>query len=204
MDKYIGSKDMFDFSDYYDKAAKQLPNNCKIVEVGTGDGASGLYLAQQLHSLGKSFKLYLVDNMDYGKYSQMKVIYQNVIASGLAEFIEVIPFDSLEASEMFNGDSLDMVFIDSSHEYKSTKKEIKKWYPLLKDGGIFSGHDATSQENAGVGKAVIELLPGIIKRPNIENGEHFQEFLPHQFLFIYETVQKNGVWEVIKNFYFTP
>ena len=195
---------MFDFKNFYERVANQLPNNCIVVECGVADGASSLFLAKKLNELGKSFKMYLVDDMSYGMYHQFNTIWRNVYESGLADYIQIIPKDSVEASKDFNGNSLDMVFIDSSHEYHSTKKEIVAWYNKIKDGGVFAGHDATSTENAGVGRAVREMLPEIIRRPDIDEEDHKQEFEPHSFLMIHETEKGHGVWEIQKNFYWQP
>jgi len=195
---------MFDFKNFYEKIANQLPNNCVVVEVGNADGASGLYLAQRLFDLQKQFKMYFVDNMGYGGYNQMNTIWRNVYEAGMADFIDIVPKDSIEASKGFNGNSLDMVFIDSSHTYEDTRQEIVHWYTKVKDGGILAGHDATSEENEGVGRAVKELLPEIIKRPDIDEPDHKQEFFPHHFLTIHKTEKGYGVWEVEKNFYWQP
>ena len=43
---------MFDFYDFYDRIAKELPNDCKVCEVGVADGISALYLAKKLNELG--------------------------------------------------------------------------------------------------------------------------------------------------------
>lgn len=195
---------MFDFKEYYKRIARQLPNDCTIVEVGVADAASSLFIADQLYSLGKTFKLYMVDSMNYGQYSQMKVIYENIIKSGLGKYIEVLPYDSLIAAKMFNGNSLNFVFLDSSHTHPETAQEIAVWYGKLVDGGVLAGHDYTSEENPGVKESVDLMLPKIIKRPDIDEEDHKQEFLPHQFLSIEQTERELGVWSVVKNFYFTP
>lgn len=58
---------MFDYSQYYQRIADELPSGCNVVEVGCADGISAIYLAQELHKRNKTFKLYMIDNMDYGK-----------------------------------------------------------------------------------------------------------------------------------------
>lgn len=196
---------MFDFKAWYDFIAKELPNNCRIVEVGCADGASATYLAEAILNLGKTIdKFYWVDNFSYGKYEQLKVVYQHIIKADLGDYVEVIPADSVKAAKMFNGNSLDFVYLDSSHEYNSTLKEIKAWYPLLKDECILSGHDMTSIENEGVSRAVTKLLPYQITRGTIDKPDHFQEFEPEQFLNIVETEKNLGVWYVRKRHYFKP
>jgi hypothetical protein len=51
--------------------------------------------------------------------------------------------------------SLDMIFIDADHDYGAVKKDLINYYPKLKKGGIFAGHDYT--ENCGVVTAVDEF-----------------------------------------------
>jgi len=185
---------MFDFAFYYEKIAKDLPNDSKIVEVGVANGDSAIYLAQQIHKTGKKFKLYMVDNMDYGKYIQMKTIYENIIKSGLGEFIEVVPYESLKAVKLFNDGFLDFVYIDSSHEYEQTKKEIATWFPKVKDGGILSGHDFCAEE---VNKAVLETIPLTFTRNDIPN----RDFEPENVLQTESTTNGWGLWWFVKQWY---
>jgi predicted O-methyltransferase YrrM len=38
-------------------------------------------------------------------------------------------------------ESLDFVFIDSSHDYDSVLKDLIAWYIKVRVGGLFCGHD---------------------------------------------------------------
>lgn len=199
--------EMFDFSEFYDKAVievcKDITNDrITLVEVGVANGDSALYLAKKMHETKRNFKLYMVDNLSYGGVLQLKSIYENIIKSGLGNWVEVIPFGSLRAAKIFNGCSIDMCFLDSSHEYKETKQSIKNWYEKLRDGSTLAGHDFLSHD--GVNKAVQELLPYTITRKTIDEPTHFQEFEPEPFLQIENTTNGNGIWKVVKNFYFKP
>lgn len=191
---------MFDFSGFYDRMAKELPDSCKIAEVGVADGASSLYLANKLFELGKRFKLYMIDNLDYGKSEQLNTIISNVVKNGLGESIEIMALDSLNASCKFNDNEFDLIFIDASHLYEYTKADIRLWYKKVKDLGILSGHDANAED---VSKAVEEVIPTTIKRETLyhEDGEMQQEFDPEQFLHIEDTDKNYGVWWVRKDFY---
>lgn len=197
---------MCDYLAYYDLIAQNLPNNSRIVEVGNADGASAIYLAESILNKGKVIdKFFWVDSMAYGKYNQMKTIYENIIKSDLGQYVEVVPLDSVKASKLFNGNSLDFVFLDSSHSYLETKKEIKNWYGKVKDEGYLAGHDFFSAENPGVQQAVKEMLPETIQRETIDNREadHYQEFQPEQFLVTQQTERGNGIWVVKKRFYYS-
>lgn len=60
---------------------------------------------------------------------------------------KVIPVvsESYSAPQVINnmtgGQKVDMVFIDSDHDYGQIASEIARWDPLVRPGGIMSGHD---------------------------------------------------------------
>lgn len=60
----------------------------------------------------------------------------------------------------------DFIYIDASHNYDSVLNDIKRWYPLLKDGGVFGGHDYHME---GVSKAVNEFFSNKIFVGNTDN-----------------------------------
>jgi len=186
---------MFDFPGFYERMADQMPDDCRLCEIGVADGVSAIYLAKELALRNKNFKLYMVDNMSYGGFIQQKTIYENIIKSGLGKYIEVIPYDSVTASKLFNDGFLDFIFLDSSHEYDETKESIKAWYPKLKDGGIFAGHDYF--EYPTVMLAVDELIPREFTREQI-NDDPYE---PEQMLFIEGSDRGYGIWHCTKDFY---
>jgi predicted O-methyltransferase YrrM len=68
----------------------------------------------------------------------------------------------LGAVELLNDygeNSFDMVFIDGGHDYDTVRGDILGYRPLLREGGLLSGHDYSHRMgHPGVKKAVNELL----------------------------------------------
>ena len=49
--------------------------------------------------------------------------------------------DTNEAAEYIDDDSLDFIFLDAYLTGEQAKNDLEVWYPKVKTGGIFSGHD---------------------------------------------------------------
>ena len=43
--------------------------------------------------------------------------------------------------KLFANNSLDFVYIDGNHAYDFVKQDMEMWWPKLKKGGLFCGHD---------------------------------------------------------------
>lgn len=160
---------MFDFKNFYDFIASNLQTDSRMIEVGSADGKSGIYLAEAMANMNKGFDLRMVDNLDYGKENQLQEIMRNIQKSGLADKIQFYPFDSLNCSCKFPDEYFHFIFLDSSHSYELTKAEIRLWKKKLIPGGFFGGHDYFSHE--GVRTAVNEVIPAeFIRTMATENG----------------------------------
>lgn len=48
---------------------------------------------------------------------------------------------SVNASARFENESLDFVYIDARHDYRSVNSDLNAWWPKIKLGGIIAGHD---------------------------------------------------------------
>lgn len=57
------------------------------------------------------------------------------------EHVEIVRDFSEEGSQKFEDGYFDFIYIDAAHDYDSVKKDVEIWWPKLKEGGIFSGHD---------------------------------------------------------------
>ena len=79
--------------------------------------------------------------------------------------LRVLKLNSEKASLLFNnrffpGGYFDLVFLDASHFYEDVLRDIKLWVPLIKKGGIISGHDykINTKKNHRVKTAVDEYF----------------------------------------------
>lgn len=78
----------------------------------------------------------------------------------------ILRMDSIEAAKIFPEQYFDLVFIDADHEYEPVLRDIKFWAPLVKPGGLLTGHDY-NRTHPGVVKAVSECFDNIITAPDI-------------------------------------
>lgn len=67
--------------------------------------------------------------------------HHNVKHSGCKERVEFLEMDSYEASRIIADNSLDFVFLDAHMSKEDMDRDLKYWYPKVKNGGLISGHD---------------------------------------------------------------
>lgn len=91
---------------------------------------------------------------------------------------DVVRMSSLEAAEkVVADDSLDFVFIDADHSYKGCKEDLEAWWPKVKKGGLFSGHDYNNVDYPEFG--VTEAVDEFAKENDltVELGDNFTWFI---------------------------
>jgi hypothetical protein len=93
-----------------------------------------------------------------------KVIAYNHIKYSIDnEKIHMIEEDSLIAVNKIENESLDFIFFDAMMTKEQTYREAKAYYPKIKKGGYFMGHDSKCTEQ------VIEPIKEIMKLNNNTN-----------------------------------
>jgi len=76
--------------------------------------------------------------------------------------VKIMKMLSSDAAPKFKDGQLDFVFIDGNHSYDAVKQDLELWWPKVKVGGMFSGHDyenkLTDGKHCEVKKAVDEFV----------------------------------------------
>ena len=105
----------------------------KAVEVGVRYGENAHAMLQAFPGL----KLFLVDTFTEADCPNA---YDRAISLliGKADFILE---ESVSAATRFQDGTLDYVYIDADHRYESVLKDLKAWWPKVKETGILAGHD---------------------------------------------------------------
>ena len=137
---------MYNHRDDLIRDLDNLVPNGKGVEIGVFKGEFSKYI---LNNWGG--KLYMVDvwrplGGEYEDASNHKDhidAYQETMESvkGLEDRGIMVRATSEVAADMFQDESLDFIFIDANHAYDFVVEDINLWFPKLKKGGVFSGHD---------------------------------------------------------------
>jgi hypothetical protein len=132
-------------NDYIVEIASKFSNG-KAVEVGVFKGEFSkhilsnwdgtLYMVDVWRPLGQEY-------LDASNHAEHVTAYFDTMnnISGLEDRGIMIRADSKVASNMFDNESLDFIYIDANHAYDYVKKDIEFWYPKLKWGGFLLGHD---------------------------------------------------------------
>lgn len=116
-----------------------------VVEIGVGSGRSTTALLLGCGETGG--RLWSVDVKDWGHYGGL----------GLSPRWTFVLSDSLAAvSECPR--PIDLLFIDSAHDYEQTIAELRAYVPLVRPGGVVVMHDTTSWPD-DIPRAIREYWP---------------------------------------------
>jgi predicted O-methyltransferase YrrM len=163
--RYIGSPEQFALAQAYawnsEPSASEFLGEIAfykraqtIVELGCFVGWTSAHLALGLKAADCNGKLWC---LDYDA-SFLEAARTNLTRLGLAnsvEFVQGLSLDPIVLGTMPT--AIDLLFIDTSHEYKDTLAELTAYLPRLAPGGLIALHDSISQD--GVRRAIFDRWP---------------------------------------------
>jgi hypothetical protein len=75
---------------------------------------------------------------------------------------------SMDAVKYFEDESLDFVYIDADHSYKTCLEDITEWAKKVKSGGIVCGDDYEERRSSDIRYGVIHAVNDYVKENNLE------------------------------------
>ena len=150
--------------------AKRIPDKGTYLEIGGAFGGSVLcaYLATQLSGLSINF--ITVDPFiptDGENWSKDDFVENTKSISSLT----LINCASDMAKDKIADSSVDLLFIDGSHEYEQVKRDLENYWAKIKTGGVLLGHDYNTV-HPGVMQATDEVF-GKDKLTLLKNSSMF-------------------------------
>ena len=137
------------------------------VEVGVKRGV----FSEKVMKEWKGEHYYIVDIWkEQENYVDVANVNQAVQESFMAEALSrvspwkdrvtVVRNYSVLASKLFPEEFFDFVYLDARHNYEGIKEDLHAWYPKLKQGGLFSGHDFL---NANIKEGIFEVKRAVFE-----------------------------------------
>jgi len=152
------------------------------VEIGVKSGTNSISILESL----PIEKLYLIDPFDFYKRQGFIQKEEKIFDKRMEPYVDkvvVIKEKSIDAIDRIP-DELDFIYIDGCHDLNIVKDDIRVYYPKVKKGGIFGGHDYTQK-------------PGVFRAVNRFVKEYNYEL--HKEMSYFPTVNKGATdWWVIK------
>ena len=136
--------------------ATTLPENPRVLNIGSGMGTSALALLEARDDL----YIHSIDTEDDSHLGSLRREREALQEAELWDThrIKQIHGDSREVGKTWFNGNLDMVFVDDGHYYEHVKGDIETWLPFIRNGGLMVFHDYKGQYDMGVGAAIDELM----------------------------------------------
>jgi predicted O-methyltransferase YrrM len=144
-------------------AARSLPNQATVVEIGSYKGRSTCCLA--LGCRRSQRRVFAIDSFDGGpdlpKANLFPDFEQNLQRSGLSQHVQPIVGLSSQVAKTWDK-TIHLLFVDGSHQYEDVLADFNGFFPHLVSGGIVAFHDVT-ESWPGVFRAWSETIKKELK-----------------------------------------
>lgn len=131
-----------------------LPTEGKVAELGVDEGN----FSEQILSITEPESLFLVDVWETERYGEEEMRKVKKKFDDFAEVSIVRERSEIALSE-FEDDFFDLVYIDTTHSYEQTSKELYVSQRKVKEDGVIAGHDyCVGNVSKGVPYGVISAV----------------------------------------------
>lgn len=145
----------------------ELPDNCRMAELGCYAGESALLWL----SSGKVKSLLCVDLWSGADSSTVEPVFDRLLAAWMRSgVVKKVKSATVEAAKAVPDGSLDFVYIDADHSYEGCKADIETWLPKIAPGGVIGGHD------------YCDVWPGVMRAVNESFGKPEKTFADGSWL----------------------
>lgn len=156
-DHAVGARTIIEIGSFCGRSTRALADHCSGVVYAidpwagycNDDGTQARWILETSAGgwtqIAAAFQRNLADHLASGRVIALRESSETALARLLAD-----PSVALA----------DLVFIDGDHRYDQVRRDIEAARPLLRPGGVLSGHDLHHRDWPGVAQAVAELCPG--------------------------------------------
>lgn len=151
------------FQDFLNFLKKSNINS--MAEVGVFKGES------TIHYAGIVNKIYAIDPWlkDYDlndKAARLDMDYiEQCFDDNISSFNNIIKIKdlSINACKLIPDNSLDLIYLDAGHSYKSVKEDLVHWIPKIRNNGYIAGHDYFDETSESYKKNGVIHWPGVAR-----------------------------------------
>lgn len=146
------------------EVVRRLPERdqaVRVVEIGSWKGRSTIALAMGVKARGAG-TVYAIDphtgepgSTGVGPVITAVEFGRNVAAAGVDLVVELLVTTSHAARPLFEANSIDVLFIDGSHQFDDVMMDIADWSSALKDAAVVAFNDPSAP---GVYRALREFV----------------------------------------------
>ncbi len=140
--------------------AKKVPSGQAIVEIGSWNGKSTVWLAKGTEA-GQRNKVHSIDShsgskahISEGETNTYPVFINNLTKAGVQDIVVPLVKTSAEALKRWR-EGIGLLWIDATHEYEDVKRDFLSWEPYLLPGARVAFHDCDQVGPAQVVKEYI-------------------------------------------------
>jgi predicted O-methyltransferase YrrM len=117
-----------------------FPKHAVVLELGVNDGDFSGHIMRRI----TPHRLHLVDTWSTERYRENKSTVLHTFREHIHTGQVVVHTGySTSVASHFPDSYFDVIYIDTSHDYDTTKTELTSYLPKMKPGGIIAGHDFT-------------------------------------------------------------